>query len=403
MAIKPIRVKNFAKKYKIEVDVALIKLWDKGFLYLNNKDSFIKGKDLFKAKTIFGSRALSENKKVTYWAKKFEMKKDEFINFCISVLGLQIRKNTKKLPAYAISIIKSYANKEGGEQSSPYSSKPVEYFIKDSFLYIPSGHKTQDIRYIKKEEIIKIHEELTKDLQSADDPIFPKGIRSEGLIESAVARQATSYDGRLKYTTIESCAAAITHSLVLNHAFHNGNKRTALVVLLVFLDFHSLILNCNEDELFKFVMKIATIHENEQEKKDIRNSEREIDYINRWIVNNSRKANKKEQPITLYKFKRLLASYDCKIDIKADKIYIERIIETKGRFFGIKKRKVYSQMHKREDGAEMSIKLIKKVRAELELDEEHMIDSDVFYNYGLTPTSEFIIRYRKLLKRLSRY
>ena len=32
-----------------------------------------------------------------------------------------------------------------------------------------------------------------------------------------------------KYPTIEQKAAALLHSLIKNHAFHNGNKRTALV------------------------------------------------------------------------------------------------------------------------------------------------------------------------------
>jgi death-on-curing protein len=50
-------------------------------------------------------------------------------------------------------------------------------------------------------------------------------------IESAVGRPYTGY-----YRTIHKKAAAIIQSFVKNHGFVDGNKRTALALLLLFLE-----------------------------------------------------------------------------------------------------------------------------------------------------------------------
>ena len=57
------------------------------------------------------------------------------------------------------------------------------------------------------------------------------GIRDLGLVQSAIARPYSGY-----YRSISSKAAALTHSLAKNHGFADGNKRTALLVLTLFLD-----------------------------------------------------------------------------------------------------------------------------------------------------------------------
>ena len=57
------------------------------------------------------------------------------------------------------------------------------------------------------------------------------GVRDVGLIESAIARPYSGY-----YRSIYQKAAALTHSLAKNHGFIDGNKRSALLTLYLFLD-----------------------------------------------------------------------------------------------------------------------------------------------------------------------
>ncbi len=57
------------------------------------------------------------------------------------------------------------------------------------------------------------------------------GIHDLSLIESAIARPYTGY-----YQSIYRKAAALTESLAKNHGFVDGNKRAALLTLILFLD-----------------------------------------------------------------------------------------------------------------------------------------------------------------------
>jgi death-on-curing protein len=56
------------------------------------------------------------------------------------------------------------------------------------------------------------------------------GIRDRGSIEAAIARPYTGY-----YRSIARKAAALVHSLALNHGFIDANKRTALLMVDLFL------------------------------------------------------------------------------------------------------------------------------------------------------------------------
>jgi len=56
------------------------------------------------------------------------------------------------------------------------------------------------------------------------------GVRDIGLLESAVARPFSGY-----YRAFPRKAAALVESLACNHAFIDGNKRTAFLALNLFL------------------------------------------------------------------------------------------------------------------------------------------------------------------------
>jgi len=60
-------------------------------------------------------------------------------------------------------------------------------------------------------------------------------VADEGLLQSAVARPQASAFGEDAYPTLWDKGAALLHSLVRNHAFVDGNKRTAWVSAWAFL------------------------------------------------------------------------------------------------------------------------------------------------------------------------
>jgi death-on-curing protein len=86
-----------------------------------------------------------------------------------------------------------------------------------------------------------------------------RGIRNETLLESAVAApQATMMGQPLISDSIEIAAAYLFY-LCRNHAFIDGNKRTALAACLVFLESNGLLpeVKLPADEWEEFVLDVA--------------------------------------------------------------------------------------------------------------------------------------------------
>jgi death on curing protein len=63
-----------------------------------------------------------------------------------------------------------------------------------------------------------------------------EGLRDPGLLRSAVAQPMAQFAGAFLNEDLFEMAAALLTSLVKNHPFVDGNKRTALNAALAFLD-----------------------------------------------------------------------------------------------------------------------------------------------------------------------
>lgn len=77
------------------------------------------------------------------------------------------------------------------------------------------------------------------------------GIRDRGLLESALFRPQTGY-----YAHLEEMAAALFESLLLNHAFVDGNKRVAFFSTDVFLRLNGWKLQVSPEEGESFIVDI---------------------------------------------------------------------------------------------------------------------------------------------------
>jgi death-on-curing protein len=75
-----------------------------------------------------------------------------------------------------------------------------------------------------------------------------RGIRDQGLLEAALFRPQTGHYGDL----IEE-AAALWESLAQNHAFIDGNKRTAFAATYTFLAINGARLMADSKETYDFV------------------------------------------------------------------------------------------------------------------------------------------------------
>ena len=84
-------------------------------------------------------------------------------------------------------------------------------------------------RYLSLTQILDLHQLQIRRFGGA------AGLRDRGALEAAVARPQMTFDGEDLYPAIEDKAAALMHSLVMNHPFVDGNKRVGAHAAIVFL------------------------------------------------------------------------------------------------------------------------------------------------------------------------
>jgi death-on-curing protein len=65
-----------------------------------------------------------------------------------------------------------------------------------------------------------------------------RGLRDKGALEAALARPAMTFGGEDLYVDLAAKAAALMHSLALNHPFVDGNKRVAAHAALLLIVFN---------------------------------------------------------------------------------------------------------------------------------------------------------------------
>jgi len=83
-------------------------------------------------------------------------------------------------------------------------------------------------------------------------------VRDYGLLESALLRPKTTVFGQHAYASFELKAAAMTHSIVKNHAMMDGNRRTAWIALNSFLLINGFSLRVTQDQIVEFSLAVAT-------------------------------------------------------------------------------------------------------------------------------------------------
>lgn len=100
------------------------------------------------------------------------------------------------------------------------------------------------------------------------------GVRDIALLQSAIARPFATFGGRDLYSDIYSKLAALMHSIVKNHPFVDGNKRTALVSVIAVLKLNNYDLKVDQKEIVKFMIYIA-------------NKDLTLDEISTWLKKHS--------------------------------------------------------------------------------------------------------------------
>lgn len=84
------------------------------------------------------------------------------------------------------------------------------------------------------------------------------GMRDLGALQAAVARPLATFDGVELYPDLMAKVAALFESLIRNHPFVDGNKRTAVAAAALMLRRNGYRLEADQDDLYDFTMRMAT-------------------------------------------------------------------------------------------------------------------------------------------------
>lgn len=258
------------------------------------------------------------------------------------------------------------------------------------------------------EELKSIHELLTVDMVDSGDAISPAGIKDENLLYSAIARQLTGFGSVLKYPTAEANAATLCYGVCCNHAFHNGNKRSALVALLCHLDKNDRTFDgsVTQEDLYSLMLKIAD-HGFVESKATVHDqSDAEVNAITAWIRKHTRRVDRSERLVTCRELRAILQRSGFELEnLDGNRIDIVRYVdvEIKG-WFGKRHRRERQRLTRipwPKDGAVVARTTLREIRKECGLTEEHGVDSKNFYA-SERAVDYFIGHYRGVLRRLAK-
>lgn len=84
------------------------------------------------------------------------------------------------------------------------------------------------------------------------------GIRYIGGLESAIAQPRMTFSGEELYPTIAEKAATLGFSIIQNHPFVDGNKRTGHAAMEIFLLLNGFEVNAPVEEQEKIILQVAS-------------------------------------------------------------------------------------------------------------------------------------------------
>lgn len=106
--------------------------------------------------------------------------------------------------------------------------------------------------FIEIDEVYQIHERMIKIGGGK------YGTRDFTLLHSAIERPKVTFGGKSLYPTIWLKAASLMHSLIKNHAFNDGNKRTGFFSTLRFLELNGYTFDCPNKDIVDFSLFVDT-------------------------------------------------------------------------------------------------------------------------------------------------
>lgn len=260
--------------------------------------------------------------------------------------------------------------------------------------------------FIGFDEVLRAHY-LIADYFSDEEKSIVYGVKNETLLGSALGRQFTGYGGIDKYVNAIEICGTLFFGLIKNHAFHDGNKRTAFLILIHQLQKHNLQFKNKErkNRIEELSVKIAAnelegTYERYQKYKE--DEDAEVRFIIDYLERNTRRLNKKFYSVTFSDFDHLLKRFKTCLDNPHGGFIDVMQLKTPKSILGFKRKEKWCKIFqigftgwKRKVG----MKALRETLKASNLTAEYGIDSEVFFR-DAEPLSVLIDEYNDLLRRL---
>jgi death-on-curing protein len=108
------------------------------------------------------------------------------------------------------------------------------------------------MRYLSLVEVLNLHRQIIEQSGGAI------GVRDLGSLESAIAQPRMTFGGEYLYPTVIDKAVALGFSIIMNHPFIDGNKRTGHAAMETFLILNSVEIIAYVDEQEQVILAVAS-------------------------------------------------------------------------------------------------------------------------------------------------
>lgn len=258
------------------------------------------------------------------------------------------------------------------------------------------------------DEVVRAHFLIVDYFYGKQSGLGGIGPKSLDLLHSALYRPFVSLGGVEKWSTHFEKAATLIYGIICDHPFHDANKRTGLLTLLLYLSKNSRVPIAGQKELEDFAVDIADHkldkYPRYRDLKKRRHPDAEIAFIADHLERKSRKIDRTCYSITYRELDRVLQRFGYKLD-NPSKNYIDLIrIKHRRTIFGWGKKEPIDvkilQIGFPGWKSQVNVGAVKSVRVAANLTPEHGIDSQTFYQ-GTDPVNALISEYAGPLERLA--
>lgn len=258
------------------------------------------------------------------------------------------------------------------------------------------------------QDVLDAHFMLADYFFERDEPMT-YGIKSVQALVSCLDRQLVGYGRRTKWTSEFEIVATLYFGLIKNHAFHDGNKRTALLTVL-----HHLWICGRTTTMGQKKLELLTVAVADNKLKDryrqfasyTKKEDPEVRFLAWFLRKNSRPIDRKDYVVTYRQLDAILKRHGYSLEHPKNNTIEVVHHQTVSRRVGLfKKEAVVEQRRVCTVGfpgwkTQVSKKDVKTIRSQAQLRPEDGVDSQVFFN-DINPMGSFIATYGGPLRRLS--